>query len=336
MAGGWLWWMAGGGWMWLLWWWRSEVEMLLVITVRGSTDETICHMEYRERKGGYFMWMDASPGPQHLNSHSSGSSSLQVILRENFHHDQVILHDLHRISEMAELLKIVMYSPNHPTSDIEDIFSSNFPDYIPASSDYFPASPGNTSSESSNNSSGLVPIASPTLLLFHNDPFMKVMQAYDAIQPPKDTETPVESPIPISPSSSVGSSSPIRSTTPPPDYPFDESIFAEMPPKRTSISAAPPMTQAAIKKSVATALEAQAATMASTSNPNSNTGPTGTPVAKTGNYKEFISFQPFYFNGTEGAIGLIRWFERTKLVFSRSKCAEENKVTFATSTLTDD
>ncbi|GKD49460.1 hypothetical protein Tco_1278436 [Tanacetum coccineum] len=67
--------------------------------------------------------------------------------------------------------------------------------------------------------------------------------------------------------------------------------------------------------------------MASASNPNRNTGPTGTPVAKTGNYKEFVSCQPFYFNGTEGAVSLIRWFERTKLVFSRSHCAEENKVT---------
>ncbi|GJZ19537.1 reverse transcriptase domain-containing protein [Tanacetum coccineum] len=100
------------------------------------------------------------------------------------------------------------------------------------------------------------------------------------------------------------------------------------------------MTQAAIKKlvadSVAAALEAQAATMASTNNPNRNTGPTGTPIARKGNYKEFISCQPFYFNGTEGAVGLIRWFEQTELVFSRSNCAEENKVTFATGTLTDD
>ncbi|GKA61266.1 reverse transcriptase domain-containing protein [Tanacetum coccineum] len=100
------------------------------------------------------------------------------------------------------------------------------------------------------------------------------------------------------------------------------------------------MTQAAIRKlvanSVVAALEAQATTMASTNNPNRNTRPTGTPVARKGNYKEFISCQPFYFNGTEGAISLIRWFERTKLVFSRRNCAEENKVTFATSTLTDD
>ncbi|GJZ56996.1 putative reverse transcriptase domain-containing protein [Tanacetum coccineum] len=113
-----------------------------------------------------------------------------------------------------------------------------------------------------------------------------------------------------------------------------------MPPKRTSTSEAPAMTQAAIRKlvadSVTTALEAQAATMANTSNPNRNTGPTGTPIVKMGNYKEFISCQPFYFNGTEGAVVLIRWFERTESVFSRSRCAEENKVTFATGTLTDD
>ncbi|GJW64381.1 reverse transcriptase domain-containing protein [Tanacetum coccineum] len=37
----------------------------------------------------------------------------------------------------------------------------------------------------------------------------------------------------------------------------------------------------------------------------------------------------------EGAINLIRWFKRTESVFSRSNCAEENKVTFATGTLTD-
>nr|GEW52456.1 putative reverse transcriptase domain-containing protein [Tanacetum cinerariifolium] len=74
-----------------------------------------------------------------------------------------------------------------------------------------------------------------------------------------------------------------------------------MPPKRTSTSEAPGMTQVTIKKFIAdnvtVALEAQAATMENTSNLNRNTGPTGTPVAKTGNYKEFISYQPFYFNG---------------------------------------
>nr|GEV91096.1 hypothetical protein [Tanacetum cinerariifolium] len=46
--------------------------------------------------------------------------------------------------------------------------------------------------------------------------------SFKKISPPKDTKTPVKSPIPVSPSSSVGSPSPVRSTTSPPDYPFDE------------------------------------------------------------------------------------------------------------------
>ncbi|GJW82533.1 hypothetical protein Tco_0146508 [Tanacetum coccineum] len=77
-----------------------------------------------------------------------------------------------------------MSSPNHPTFDIEDAFSSNFPDYIPASPDYVLASSRKTYSSSSNNSFGLVPIASPTLSPFHDDPYMKVMQAYYAKESP--------------------------------------------------------------------------------------------------------------------------------------------------------
>ncbi|GKF58927.1 reverse transcriptase domain-containing protein, partial [Tanacetum coccineum] len=83
-------------------------------------------------------------------------------------------------------------------------------------------------------------------------------------------------------------------------------------------------------------LEAQAAAMANADNPNRSTGPREIPVAKRGNYKEFINCQPFYFNGTEGAVDLIRWFERTESVFSQNKCAEEDRVTFATGTLTND
>ncbi|GJS63796.1 retrovirus-related pol polyprotein from transposon TNT 1-94 [Tanacetum coccineum] len=113
-----------------------------------------------------------------------------------------------------------------------------------------------------------------------------------------------------------------------------------MPPKRTSTSAAPAMTQAAIRQlvadSVAAALEAQAATMASTDNPNRNTGPRETLVASKCTYKEFMSCQPFYFNGTEGAVSLIRLFERTKSLFSRSNCTEDYEVKFSTGTLTED
>ncbi|GJZ24480.1 hypothetical protein Tco_0561939 [Tanacetum coccineum] len=174
--------------------------------------------------------------------------------------------------------------------------------------------PGNTSPDSSNDLTKYL-LATLVFSPLHDDPYMKVMQAYDAtnnelpippqapitlptvvppssvlslspiliprfflakeISPPNDIKTPVELPIPISPFSLVGSSSPVRSTTPPPDYPFDKSIF--MPPNRTSTSATPTMTQAAIRQlvanSVVAALEAQAATIANTNNPNRNTEP---------------------------------------------------------------
>ncbi|GJY42346.1 hypothetical protein Tco_0429616 [Tanacetum coccineum] len=77
-----------------------------------------------------------------------------------------------------------MSSPNHSTSDIEDAFSSNFLDYIPTSPDYVLASPGKTYSSSLNNSFGVVPIVSPTLSLFHDDPYIKVMHAYYAKESP--------------------------------------------------------------------------------------------------------------------------------------------------------
>ncbi|GKE07214.1 hypothetical protein Tco_1399232 [Tanacetum coccineum] len=88
-----------------------------------------------------------------------------------------------------------------------------------------------------------------------------------------------------------------------------------MPPKRTSTSETPAITLDAIRQLIAdftAALEAQTAAMASASNPNRNINLTGTPAVKTGNYKEFISCQPFYFNGTEGAVGLIRCIASNK------------------------
>ncbi|GJW83805.1 hypothetical protein Tco_0156950 [Tanacetum coccineum] len=101
-----------------------------------------------------------------------------------------------------------------------------------------------------------------------------------------------------------------------------------MPPKRTLTSETPAITLDALRQLIAdftAALEAQAATMANADNPNRNTGPREPPVAKRGNYKEFINCQPFYFNGIEGAVNLIRWFERTESMFSRSKYAEEDR-----------
>nr|GEX37097.1 reverse transcriptase domain-containing protein [Tanacetum cinerariifolium] len=78
--------------------------------------------------------------------------------------------------------------------------------------------------------------------------------------------------------------------------------------------------QATIKKlvadSVTVALEAQVATMANTDNTNRNTEQREMHVARKYTYKEFMSCQPLNFKGTEGVVGLIRWFERTESVFS--------------------
>ncbi|GJT30258.1 hypothetical protein Tco_0910533, partial [Tanacetum coccineum] len=72
-----------------------------------------------------------------------------------------------------------------------------------------------------------------------------------------------------------------------------------MAPKRTSTTAAPAVSQAAIRKlivdSVSAALEAQAATMANADNANRNTGPRETPIARKCSYKDFMSCQPFNF-----------------------------------------
>ncbi|GJX35620.1 reverse transcriptase domain-containing protein [Tanacetum coccineum] len=115
------------------------------------------------------------------------------------------------------------------------------------------------------------------------------------------------------------------------------SKISRMPPKRTSTSEVPAIIQAAIKKlvadSVSAALEVQAANIANTDN---TTRPREAPVARKCSYKEFMSCQPINFKGTVGAVGLIRFFERTESVFSRSNCTEDCKVKFATGTSTEE
>ncbi|GJV35169.1 putative reverse transcriptase domain-containing protein [Tanacetum coccineum] len=74
-------------------------------------------------------------------------------------------------------------------SNVEDAFySTHSLDYTPASPDYFPASPRITSPDPSDDLSKYL-LASLAISPFHNDPYMKVMQAYNA--------TNNESPIPL-------------------------------------------------------------------------------------------------------------------------------------------
>ncbi|GKA13023.1 putative reverse transcriptase domain-containing protein [Tanacetum coccineum] len=47
------------------------------------------------------------------------------------------------------------------------------------------------------------------------------------------------------------------------------------------------------------------------------------PVVRECTYQDFMKCQPLNFKGTEGVIGLIRWFEKTKTVFYISNCPEK-------------
>ncbi|GJV41460.1 hypothetical protein Tco_1419900 [Tanacetum coccineum] len=170
-----------------------------------------------------------------------------------------------------------MSSPNRSTFDIEDAFSfMNILNYTSVSSDYFPASSGSISFNSSENSKdNMIP---PVFSSFYNNPCLKDVQAFYA------KESLFHHQIPILTSRS-----------------YFDSIFVL--PHTTILSSniffipeelLPPKKQIRSPSSSSTTLKAQAASMASDSNPNRNTGPTGTPLAKTGNYKEFVTVSTFH------------------------------------------
>nr|GEZ07616.1 hypothetical protein [Tanacetum cinerariifolium] len=188
-----------------------------------------------------------------------------------------------------------MSTSTHPITilsdtDIEDAFSyTNTPNYTLASPDYFPASLGNTSFDPSEDLSKYL-LASLAILPFHYDPYMKVIQAYNATS----NESLI---LPqllllhqlfclhlqcyhyhqcLIPEISFFLNGFYHLKNKPiPDHPPLLFLYLKMAPKMTSTSTAPTMTQAAIRKlvadSVATALEAQAATMTNTDNTNRNT-----------------------------------------------------------------
>ncbi|GJY55663.1 hypothetical protein Tco_0454778 [Tanacetum coccineum] len=124
-----------------------------------------------------------------------------------------------------------MSSYTHPSIpsnyDVKDAFSSiNAPNYISTPPSYSLVTPGNITPDSSDDLTKDL-LSSLSIFPFHDDPYMKVIQAYDAIPPPqviialpaivpppmfntryffpleeisspKDIETHVDSPIPIS------------------------------------------------------------------------------------------------------------------------------------------
>ncbi|GKD74722.1 hypothetical protein Tco_1333004 [Tanacetum coccineum] len=90
-----------------------------------------------------------------------------------------------------------MSSPNHSTSDIEDAFSSmNILNYTSVSSDYFPASSGSISFNSSENSNIIPSVISP----FYNNPCLKDVQAFYAKESPISPQDSITPPAILTPS----------------------------------------------------------------------------------------------------------------------------------------
>ncbi|GJU67133.1 reverse transcriptase domain-containing protein [Tanacetum coccineum] len=85
---------------------------------------------------------------------------------------------------------------------------------------------------------------------------------------------------------------------------------------------------------VAEALAAAAVTHAASTQEENNLG-SNSSQNKTYNYKEFRAVMHENFRGTEGAVGLTRWFEKLESQFGISNVVEGDRVKFASSTLLD-
>ncbi|GKB01429.1 hypothetical protein Tco_0829473 [Tanacetum coccineum] len=84
-----------------------------------------------------------------------------------------------------------------------------------------------------------------------------------------------------------------------------------------------------VEKRVAKAIEEYEKTRADSNNAggsgSANTGGTVAPEVQGCSYKTFMNGKPHSFNGTEGVVGLKRWFEKIEQVFEICKCAKDDK-----------
>ncbi|GJU17380.1 putative reverse transcriptase domain-containing protein [Tanacetum coccineum] len=101
-----------------------------------------------------------------------------------------------------------------------------------------------------------------------------------------------------------------------------------MPPKMMKRKAVKKM----VKKRVAEAIAEYEKTRANPKNAGGsgsvNAGGIDAPKVYGCTYKTYLNCQSHKFNGTEGVVGLKRWFKKMEQVFEISKCAEEDKVKF--------
>ncbi|GJU75766.1 putative reverse transcriptase domain-containing protein [Tanacetum coccineum] len=85
-----------------------------------------------------------------------------------------------------------------------------------------------------------------------------------------------------------------------------------------------------VERRVAKAIEKYEKTRADSNNRGGsgsiNTGGNVVPEIHGCSYKTFMNCKPHSFKGTEGVVGLKRWFEKIEQVFEICKCAEDDKI----------
>nr|GFA31188.1 hypothetical protein [Tanacetum cinerariifolium] len=59
------------------------------------------------------------------------------------------------------------------------------------------------------------------------------------------------------------------------------------------------------------------------------------PVARECTFQDFLKCKPYNFSGTNGVVGLTRWFEKIETMFNISNCPPKYQVKYATCTLQD-
>ncbi|GJV68436.1 putative reverse transcriptase domain-containing protein [Tanacetum coccineum] len=94
--------------------------------------------------------------------------------------------------------------------------------------------------------------------------------------------------------------------------------------------------QALIDQGVAAAMAKAEASRVRNGYNNNGSGSRPAQAVRECSYSEFLKCKPLDFIGTEGVVGLTRWFEKIESVFSISNCTASCQVKFTTCTLQDD
>ncbi|GJU77683.1 putative reverse transcriptase domain-containing protein [Tanacetum coccineum] len=94
--------------------------------------------------------------------------------------------------------------------------------------------------------------------------------------------------------------------------------------------------QALINQGVAAAMAEAEASRVRNGYDSNGSVPRPAQAARECSYSEFLKCKPLDFKGTEGVVGLTRWFEKMESVFSISNCTATSQVKFVTCTLQDD